>query len=178
MKKRIVSLLLALVLAASLLPVQVWAEEIDTTGNDTAQGDTLPESSLQEGQNDNTELLPIPEEQSAPLALAAAQENETTPMQSSNGIVASGICGKDGDNLTWTLDEQGMLTISGEGEMEDYWQAGTAPWYEHAESIKEVAIGEGVTHVGDRAFRRLGITSVSSPDSVVSIGDSAFYGLE
>lgn len=176
--KKLVSFVLALVLAASLLPVQVWAEEIDTTGNDTAQGDTLPESSLQEGQNDNTELLPIPEEQSAPLALAAAQENETTPMQSSNGIVASGTCGKDGDNLTWALDDQGMLTISGEGEMEDYWQAGTAPWYDHAESIKEVAISEGVTHVGDDAFFRLGITSVSLSDSVVSIGDSAFYGLK
>ena len=176
--KKLVSFVLALVLAASLLPVQVWAEEIDTTGNDTAQGDTLPESPLPEGQNDNTELLPIPEERSASLALAAAQENETTPMQSSDGIVANGICGKDGDNLTWTLDEQGMLTISGEGEMEDYWQAGTAPWYEHAESIKEVAIGEGVTHVGDKAFRRLGITSVSLSDSVVSIGDSAFYDLE
>ena len=176
--KKLVSFVLAFVLAASLLPVQVWAEEIDTTGNDTAQGDTHPESPLQEGQNDNTELLPIPEEQSAPLALAAAQENETTPMQSSDGIVASGTCGKDGDNLTWALDDQGMLTISGEGEMEDYWRTGTAPWYEHAESIKEVAISEGVTHVGDNAFFRLGITSVSLSDSVVSIGDSAFYGLE
>ena len=176
--KKLVSFVLALVLAASLLPVQGWAEEIDTTGSDIAQGDTLPESPLPEGKNDNTELLPIPEERSASLALAAAQENETTPMQSSDGIVANGICGKDGDNLTWTLDEQGMLTISGEGEMEDYRQTGTAPWYEHAESIKEVAIGEGVTHVGNFAFFRLGITSVSLPDSVVSIGGSAFYDLE
>ena len=63
--KKLVSFVLALVLAASLLPVQVWAEEIDSTGNDTAQGDTLPESPLPEGQNDNTELLTIPEERSA-----------------------------------------------------------------------------------------------------------------
>lgn len=27
----------------------------------------------------------------------------------------SGICGKNGDNLTWTLDEEGTLTISGTG---------------------------------------------------------------
>ena len=123
--KKLVSFVLALVLAASLLPVQVWAEEIDTTGSDIAQGDTLPESSIQEGQNDNTELLPIPEERSASLALAAAQENETTPMQSSDGIVASGYCGGecDGTNLTWTLDSDGLLTISGKGKMPDYGKA-------------------------------------------------------
>lgn len=85
--KKLVSFVLALVLAASLLPVQVWAEEIDSTGNDTAQGDTLPESPLPEGQNDNTELLPIPEERSASLALAAAQENETTPMQAAMALL-------------------------------------------------------------------------------------------
>ena len=171
--KKLVSFVLA-----SLLSVQVWAKEIYSTVNDTAQGNTHPESPLQEGQNENAELLPIPEERSAPLALAAVQESKTTPTQGSDGIVASGTCGKDGDNQIWTLNGQGMLTISGEdGEMEDYWR-GSAPCYDHAESIKEVAIGEGVTHVGDNAFRRLGITSVSSPDSVVSIGDSAFYGLE
>ena len=32
-------------------------------------------------------------------------------------IVASGTCGANGDNLTWTLDSAGTLTISGEGRM-------------------------------------------------------------
>lgn len=32
----------------------------------------------------------------------------------------SGTCGKNGDNLTWTLDDEGTLTISGLGEMEDF----------------------------------------------------------
>lgn len=31
-------------------------------------------------------------------------------------IVASGECGANGDNLTWTLDDEGTLTISGEGD--------------------------------------------------------------
>ena len=33
---------------------------------------------------------------------------------------SSGTCGANGDNLTWTLDDEGTLTISGTGEMEDY----------------------------------------------------------
>ena len=32
----------------------------------------------------------------------------------------SGTCGKDGDNLTWKLSDQGVLTISGSGDMVDY----------------------------------------------------------
>ena len=32
-------------------------------------------------------------------------------------IVDSGTCGAEGDNLTWTLDSDGVLTISGEGDM-------------------------------------------------------------
>ncbi len=35
-------------------------------------------------------------------------------------IVASGDCGARGDNLTWTLDDEGLLTISGEGAMADF----------------------------------------------------------
>lgn len=37
-------------------------------------------------------------------------------------IVASGYCGGEGDgtNLTWTLDSEGVLTISGTGKMKDY----------------------------------------------------------
>ena len=35
-------------------------------------------------------------------------------------IIASGDCGKDRSNVTWKLDSAGLLTISGEGEMEDY----------------------------------------------------------
>lgn len=36
------------------------------------------------------------------------------------GIVAQGTCGKDGADLTWTLEADGVLTIRGNGEMEDY----------------------------------------------------------
>lgn len=37
-------------------------------------------------------------------------------------IVASGTCGAQGDNLAWSLDSDGTLTISGTGEMHDYYQ--------------------------------------------------------
>jgi surface glycoprotein (TIGR04207 family) len=33
---------------------------------------------------------------------------------------ASGTCGANGSNVTWTLSDNGVLTISGTGDMADY----------------------------------------------------------
>ena len=41
--------------------------------------------------------------------------------------VASGTCGAEGDNLAWTLDSEGVLTISGTGAMADYSYSNKAP---------------------------------------------------
>ena len=57
----------------------------------------------------------------------------------------SGTCGK---NVTWTLDDNGILTISGTGEMEN------APWKSNCDSIKNVIIEKGVTSIGRCAFEK------------------------
>ena len=87
-------------------------------------------------------------------------------------IVAQGTCGAQGDNLTWTLDREGTLTISGEGEME------YSPW-EQPESIKSaiksIIIEDGVTNVADYAFCGCGsLTSVTLPKGLLSINEWAF----
>ncbi len=94
-----------------------------------------------------------------------------------SNIVASGYCGGEGDgtNLEWELDKDGVLTISGEGEMADYWEA-TPQWMEYADSMKSLVIEEGVTTVGNSAFRYCsGFTgNLVIPDSVETIGEFAF----
>ena len=82
----------------------------------------------------------------------------------------SGTCGT---NLQWKLTDEGVLTITGTGEMQD-WNDYSSPWYEN-ESVKQVIIGDGVTTIGDWAFSYCrALTSITIPNSVTTIGDNAF----
>ena len=83
----------------------------------------------------------------------------------------SGTCG---ENLSWTL-EDGVLTISGSGEMEDYYTSYSAPWYNLKDNIRTIMLQSGVTTIGDHAFDDCrSLTNVTIPSSVNSIGRYAF----
>lgn len=84
-------------------------------------------------------------------------------------------CGTD---ITWELDENGQLILSGHGEMYDYSvdEAVYAPWYEQRESIVAIQIGEGITTIGNAAFYKCSnAESVVMADSVQAIGNQAFF---
>ena len=81
-------------------------------------------------------------------------------------IVDSGTCG---DNLTYTLDSNGVLTISGTGDM----QNSSFGW--NKDQVQSVIINDGVTSIGQDAFYQCtNLTSVTIPISVISIGNYAF----
>lgn len=84
---------------------------------------------------------------------------------------ASGQCG---DNLTWTLDDDGTLTISGTGDMWDWMWYGS-PWYENSD-IKKVEIQKGVTSIGSCAFQSCeSLESITIPDGVTNITGSWIF---
>ena len=85
--------------------------------------------------------------------------------------------GKCGDNVTWTLSEDGTLTIGGKGKMWDYGTSthGDAPWAYIG--VKNVVVNDGVTTIGEQAFAGLFyLESASIPKSVNNIGRQAFHG--
>ena len=72
--------------------------------------------------------------------------------------------------ITWTLSDDGTLTISGTGEMDEN------PWdiYQRAK-IKKVIIKNGITNIGECAFMYCdNLVSVTIPNSVTNIGSYAF----
>ncbi len=85
-------------------------------------------------------------------------------------IVASGEWG----SLTWTLDDQGLLTISGTGDMNALSNE-TDAWRAYSSDIQSAVIESGVTSIGNSAFFCCsGLTSITIPNTVTSIGRSAF----
>ncbi len=166
-------------------PVVGSTEEPSDIPSAEPTNDPAEESSVVPSQEPEVKETEVPSE--SPSATPIGQE-----------IIASGKCG---DNLTWTLDGDGVLTISGTGAMYDY---GTpSPWREYYDTkLRRLKIENGVTYIGKRAFvecRYLrgdlvipeSVTSIGSgafwecsgftgdltiPDSVISIGGDAFYG--
>ena len=82
----------------------------------------------------------------------------------------SGTCGP---NLKWLLTDDGVLTITGNGEMDDYYIF--SPWRDSG--VKRIIIGNRVTTIGQTAFSGCSsLTSVIIPNSVTTIGIEAFSG--
>ena len=95
------------------------------------------------------------------------------PMEATAEDISSGTCG---ENLIWTLDESGVLTISGTGAMDNYKQFGS-PWDSVSSKITSVVIEEGVTSIGSSAFSgSVNLTQITIPESVTTFGDYALSG--
>lgn len=114
------------------------------------------------------------------LALALCMLAALTAEIFAADTVASGYCGSEGDgkNLTWTLDSEGVLTISGLGKMKDYENdnKNRAPWYSSRKSLKKLVLKSGITSIGDYAFFDCSNLTgdLKIPSNVHSIGENAF----
>ena len=87
--------------------------------------------------------------------------------------VASGTYG---DDITWVLDDEGVLTISGTGKMKDLSDSSGQAWFKYRSNITSVIIEPGVTSIGSRAFAYCrSLTSITIPDSVTDLGSYTFF---
>ncbi len=119
------------------------------------------------------------------LITAEDAGNTTVTVSSSDGSyidycnVSVSTEGSIGEGIKWSLSD-GVLTVSGEGEIPDYDEAVSrtlagAPWSDYRKIIKTIIIGEGITAIGNNAFRdNWNAESIVISQTVQSIGDRAF----
>lgn len=95
---------------------------------------------------------------------------------SGNPSAVGGYCGAEfeGKNASWKL-ENGVLTISGSGDMLDLDSYDSQPWANVRFDITSIVVADGITSIGDECFRNLSnVTQVTFPDSLARIGRDAF----
>ena len=96
------------------------------------------------------------------------------PIVANAETIANGICG---DDLTWELDADGTLIISGTGSMNYYANYTYVPWDSYKQKIKSLVIEQGVKSIGNFAFSDCNIlSSVFIPNSVTELGCNTFAG--
>ena len=122
----------------------------------------------------------------APVSAATVEASDAganvAETQQAELKIAEGSCG---DKLTWTLDNDGVLEISGEGKMYDFdfeakeGENSFNPWTLYREQIKKVVVKDGVEYIGNFAFFGFAeLEEAQISDSVKEIGENAFEGCE
>ncbi len=152
----------------------ISAEEL-TSGEELSSCEDLPNTEYDAGE------FFYPEEDEAEIVWDGTEENEAEDIEDAfsgdeEDIPQAGTAsGSFGSNLKWTLTD-GVLTISGSGNMPD-WETGySAPWSDNWDEIKKVVVAEGVTSIGRYAFQFCKeMETVSIPKSVSVIGNYAFH---
>ena len=92
--------------------------------------------------------------------------------EESAAVVASGSCGTD---VQWSLDEKGVLRLSGTGRMTDYQNATEVPWEEMRNQITRVQFDDAITNIGNCAFYACSnLTEVITPKALSEVGKYSF----
>ncbi len=147
MHKKIISTLLVLCLVLGMLPTEAWA---------------MVENSVVSSQSTSSSQRPTEK-----------SSRQSTITQNAT-VIDSGDCGSNGSNIEWLLDNEGILTISGTGAMQD-WRENMTPWARYRFDIKRVIISHGITHIGSYAFNDCALTHLELSESVQSLGHCAFW---
>ena len=109
-----------------------------------------------------------------PMAFAAEVTEETTaPAETTAPLREPDQCGED---LRWKY-EDGTLTISGSGVMDDYSET-PAPWAQYKDSIEKLVLS-GVTYIGSEAFRDYDqLKEIEFGYHIREFGYRAFFGCD
>ena len=137
-------------------------EETELPENEEAD---IPQEMLPDDQEDQ------PEAAFEENAASEDMETETDPAEEK-----SGFCGAEENTVSWSLDENGVLEIAGQGAMNEWQNEEEVPWNGYRDQITEVRIKEGITSIGAYAFADCEkLVKLDIADSVQTIGAFAYF---
>ena len=136
----------------------------------------------------NTNTVPT-ESSTSSIPSETSTEKETIATESSipetkaRRKASNSYTGNLGPNITWTIDDEGILTISGTGalDIEDAYDEEHRKfiWGTYATKAKKVIVENGITSICMNSFMYFDdLISVTLPDSLTSIGENAFEGCQ
>ncbi|MBQ8612519.1 MAG: leucine-rich repeat protein, partial [Oscillospiraceae bacterium] len=170
MKKRLLSAFLAFFCMLQLFCLPAFAQ----TAPDTASVITV--SAPQEDFSDTQASAVEKPAAEAQTALSAAAEISVVAEEGADGILASGFCGRDDENMSYTVYADGRLVISGSGAMMGLSLWTSPPWNSYRSQITSVVVEEGVTSVSATAFAEMpNLVSAKLPSTMDTILSQTFY---
>lgn len=97
----------------------------------------------------------------------------SVPEYSEKAVPEKARVWKTSGGIQYSLSEKGVLTIQGEGVLDDKNSSDT--WWRERDNIKEIIIKEGITEIGKECFADYdSVESVELPKSLKKIGREAF----
>ena len=179
MKKRLLSMILALSMMLTILPVNAitaWAADDGMSGNCGKTGDNVTYVLTQN--NDDTtnptytltiqgngEMADFNESDMAGRAPWIAQKEKITAVTIENGVTYVGAYAFDHCKKLTQITIHAQLDSIGKGAFRD------------CEGLTSIEIPKTVTSIGASAFSRCkGLSNIEIPETVVSIGGAAFNG--
>lgn len=91
------------------------------------------------------------------------QETETQLILDADGNIASGVIDEEYGHITWVIDADGKLTVTGTGDFANpsYWKVDRAPWA-YSKNIKSAEINvTGMTNASCMFFECINMSSVN-----------------
>ena len=122
------------------------------------------------------EMLPDDQEDQPEAAFEENAASEDMETETDQAEEKSGFCGAEENTVSWSLDENGVLEITGQGAMNEWQNEEEVPWNGYRDQITEVRIEEGVTSIGAYAFADCEkLVKLDIADSVQTIGAFAYF---
>lgn len=113
----------------------------ETMSENAGDAETATEHLTQiEGTSENTDTSEAEMTETTDISESETQETETQVVLDADGNIASGVIDEDYGHITWVIDADGKLTVTGTGDFAEYPGRTKAPWYGYHDRIASAKI--------------------------------------